>query len=472
MRRVYFFVFAFAALCAVAPAIIGLRYRVVAVGDVPTSVIGPVLAQDWPIVARVTAGPCCGQAPSSAIKMIHAHALLATNHNTEASCILLSATDRDLEAWSGWTDKLAQRYPGEPAALYLRADALARRERFAESIAEYSKALERSPGNALALNGRGQVYAARSHWDHAIGDLEDAAKANPRLADAFANRGWVFIARKSGASGAVDWFTRALGIAPDFAMARHGLGGAEIVLRRTEDGKKDFADPVTRHLCVAALAQDDIVGVAAYLHGMSRDELAASLRGDNPGMSTNKKFTENLNTFLNRPSNDPNKQSDFAHLRDTYHNLPSGTQQFYGSMMSRMMDKNPRFREEMQIGARNSDLSLRAMDALNHTNDGAIHNLNNAFGNTKVGLLGKLGGETIRIIGNGLLDQSLRESRSGLRELSNNIRQMNAPLTRPDPGGVKVNLDGAELDDGSWPFSPYYGLLYHVTEKPESEGIK
>ena len=78
---------------------------------------------------------------------------------------------RDDEALAGlnWAIELD---PGNAEAIARRARVYQDMERYAEALADFSRAIEL--GDAGAIAGRGQVYAEMERYDEALADLSRA----------------------------------------------------------------------------------------------------------------------------------------------------------------------------------------------------------------------------------------------------------------------------------------------------------
>jgi len=448
-----------AALCVAGTALV---HRPVAdVGGVPASVIGPLLAEDWSRVVRVTAAPCCGQAQSPVLRLIRAHALLAINRNTDATCILLHTNKQDRQAWLKWTSEMVRRYPNQPASHYLHADALARQMRYPEAIAEFSRAMTLAPHEALALNARGQAYAAVGDWSHAAVDFEDAARADPRLADAPASRAWLFIQKKAGARGAVTWFTRALEITPGFVMARHGLGCAEMALGRIRDGSRDFAAPA--RTCAARLAAENALEVVAFLRGMSREELAESLGRGAPGTTLERSFS-GTQSALDAWRQNPTQHNFNRVMNATNSASPAEQRAWVQHTLDPLLHAHPdlaaRAGPELREVARwNSGLGGmmgHLIGGLSMSAAAALASFRNPYTTGAAAALAGAG----HITEAGLTQWSHRNvALSGLMEHNSAVLH-HAPGITWTPGGAYLSHENARLDDGEWPFTADYGLLY------------
>lgn len=159
-------------------------------------------------------------------RFIMGHASLATNRNNASLMLFLSVKDEgDLKSWSEWTDSLLSKHPSNPIALYLSADAKARRGRLKEAKEGFTQALKIKEDLAIAFNARGVVQVLTNEWDNALMDFLQATEIAHDFADAYVNLGTYWIL-KEAPEGALEAFNKALAINPEFALAYNGRGCA------------------------------------------------------------------------------------------------------------------------------------------------------------------------------------------------------------------------------------------------------
>jgi len=190
-------------------------------------------------------------------RLLMGHASLATNRNNAAMMLFLSVKEeRDLQAWTGWTDSFARKHPQNPIALYLSADAKARTGKLEEAKEGFTQALEIKQAFALALNARGVIHVLTNDWDNAVNDFDQATKMAPELAEAHASFGTYWILRETP-DAALEAFTKALDINPEFALAYNGRGAAYFGKGEFEKAAQDFrmASQLSPVLVVAEINQ-------------------------------------------------------------------------------------------------------------------------------------------------------------------------------------------------------------------------
>ena len=98
--------------------------------------------------------------------------------------------------------------------------------RFAESVAEYQRALDRNPNHRDALNNLGVAFARQGRLKEAARQFEHLAAIEPDNADAHTNLGVVFLTEGARDLAARE-FRAALQLSPDHALAREGLRKVE-----------------------------------------------------------------------------------------------------------------------------------------------------------------------------------------------------------------------------------------------------
>ncbi len=251
---------------------------------VPPEVERALLAEDWnqvfSLLKEVTPAT-----PSPVLRLIKGHADLALNRNNESYCLFFNATSKtDINKWLEWATGFENKHENVAISHYLKGDALARLGNWSNAIDEFNKALSLNPLHTLSLNARGVVYAQQNNVLSASKDFSKATSvAQSPLADAHANIGSLWIQRKDGKKGALDSFTRAVNLSPEFALALHGKACIELV-------KKQFAEAET-HLksadkfgaCFGSSLFENEARYAAVATGMNAEVLLADI--ENPGMS-------------------------------------------------------------------------------------------------------------------------------------------------------------------------------------------
>lgn len=190
-----------------------------------TSVANAVLQGNWEKVMELLKKDDT-KAEEPVSRLLMAHASLATNRNNPSMALFLSVREaKDLKAWSDWTEALVRRYPQNPVALYLSADATARQGKWKEAAEGFTQAIKKRERFAMAYNARGVVRLLTNEWDEGLSDFLKAIEHDPQLADGYANLGAYWVMRESP-EGAIEAFNQALAINAEFALAYNGRGCA------------------------------------------------------------------------------------------------------------------------------------------------------------------------------------------------------------------------------------------------------
>ncbi len=130
--------------------------------------------------------------------------------------------------------------------------AYAHRDRYAESIADYSSAISLNSQGAVMYNNRGYAYACTGQTTKAIADFTRAIKHDPRLAAAYNNRGIAHCIQGNHAKALTD-LTRATELDPHLAIAHNNRGLAYAVRGQAAEALEDVthAIEIAPHLAVA-----------------------------------------------------------------------------------------------------------------------------------------------------------------------------------------------------------------------------
>lgn len=236
-----------------------------------------LLAGHWSAVARqVEALP---QPVPPALRALLAHAELATNRANEAICAFAALSDPDfLESWQRWADELAQRHPRAAVAHYLRGDAAARREDWAQARSAFDKALELDPRLALALNARALTRAALGQWLEARSDLTKAAALDPEFIDTTVNLGVLTVLERQEPEVARQRFDATLKHRADHVVAMVGMGAVAAQQGQWRTADDEFARASKAAPCIPLGGLSRLLAQQAELDQMQR--LAEALKQD------------------------------------------------------------------------------------------------------------------------------------------------------------------------------------------------
>ncbi len=112
-------------------------------------------------------------------------------------------------------------------------------DKYAEAVADYSRALELDATFVMAYNNRGATYERLRKYDEALVDYSSAIQQAPAMAPAYYNRGNVF-SKKKRSIEAIEDFTRALQIDPALMRAYINRGSELYMIDRYHEALEDF----------------------------------------------------------------------------------------------------------------------------------------------------------------------------------------------------------------------------------------
>jgi tetratricopeptide (TPR) repeat protein len=371
-------------------------------------------------------------------KMILGHACLALNHNNQAFCLFLSLTEEDLTRWQQWSTDFAAKNPGAAVAHYFRGDALARLERWGSAVAEFKTALTLDTAHWLSLNARGACHAAKEQWSLAIVDFDAAIRAASGFADAYASRGTLNLKARSGAEGALKWFNRALEIAPDFALAFHGRGSAELLQGHWEAAQLAFAKSIEEAPCGEGIVAEHARKLAEYMSGNPADQ-SDGFASENGGTTLDRRFSA--------MTNDPS-QWNVNRFVSGLRGQPLEVQNHYIGRLQELASQNPQ-----RVGAINQGLTtVRNWDR--PTGPGSFFS---RLIPTSLEVATPRGGGSIAGVD---LHGHQLDVTSGNFDVAGRL-QSGLGMSSYG-GGVAVDFSAANLDLGDWPIVSQFGLLYQV----------
>lgn len=194
----------------------------------PPEVEKAVLAEDWDKVAELI-GKVTPET-SAVLRLMKAHACLATNRNNESVGLFSVVTFGDLEELTKWCKNIAAVNKNQPLINYFLGDIHARHMDYEKAIELFTKEIEQDENSFLALNARGAVYIILEEYDKAIKDLIGAKAIKPDFSDVYNNLAMINIRQRKGLiDNSKNSFLAVLKVNPDFALAYHGLGCLELL---------------------------------------------------------------------------------------------------------------------------------------------------------------------------------------------------------------------------------------------------
>jgi tetratricopeptide (TPR) repeat protein len=115
--------------------------------------------------------------------------------------------------------------PDDEAALRYRAHTYYYLKDYDRSITDISRLIELRPGNAEYYLARSAAYSGKEEYDKVIADCGQALRINPNLAEAYNNRGAAWFGKGEYDSAIAD-YNQALQINPNDAVAYNNRGNA------------------------------------------------------------------------------------------------------------------------------------------------------------------------------------------------------------------------------------------------------
>ncbi|GEM_PF-1101227 len=436
--------------------------------DKPTE--AALLAEDWPKVAELLAS-VTPETPSPVERLIKGHACLALNRNNESLCLFLSVLDGDslialenIHQWQGWTNIFAERNPNNAIVYYFQGDALARLEQWNHAVKTFTKALEFKANHPLALNARGVVYCALRQFDNAMSDFLNAVTSNSRFADSHNNLGALAVQQKEGAQGALDDFNIALKISPDFVLALYGHGCVKLIIGQWQEGKNDLQNSISKNNCSRQRLLTKLEGTYQALTEKELETKLTAASGENPGFALEsqlKKIGAGDWGFMGSTTKD---------LMKKYADDPTTLNSIVGSMQ-KAAKIDPKFSSYIPkyLDQARNDLAAK----------GTIKDLTQQFKSTSSidglgvgtkGLVkGHIGSEITetKTFSFDILQKQNQQKYNNLTDVRNNL--LNDPAQ-----GFKTDLSEGSWDEGNWPFTAEYGLLYEFDSdsvSPNSEPL-
>lgn len=185
------------------------------------NLVKAVLEKDWHQVILECESQSKTQS-SPVLSALWGHACLATNQNNKSYCFFLFLDqDKARQAWLEWSCELVEKYPDSCVSYYLKGDAFARLKEWDNALGELEKSLEINPKFSLAANAKGVVLLAMGKSGEAKKEMERTCREFPDLADSHSTLGTYWLYNR-GIIAAKEYFSHALTISPDFALALNG----------------------------------------------------------------------------------------------------------------------------------------------------------------------------------------------------------------------------------------------------------
>jgi tetratricopeptide (TPR) repeat protein len=132
------------------------------------------------------------------------------------------------------------KWPGYQAAIHCNIGlALARQDRSADALAEFSEAARLNPDLAEAYAGQGDTLARQGRLPEAVDAFSAALRVNPHLARALTGMGSALLAQNRS-SDAIPYFAKAIDLEPSVAATHNAYGSALAMNGRSEAAMAEF----------------------------------------------------------------------------------------------------------------------------------------------------------------------------------------------------------------------------------------
>jgi len=229
---------------------------------------------------------------SPVARIIKGHACLALNHNNESINYFFSiSSEYQIKQWLEWSGKLCKNNPNSPITYYLKGDALARNVNMDIAIECFNKSIEINDEYFLAYNARGVVYAIKGKVKLARIDFSKAIRlSNSNFADAFSNVGFLLIQQNIAIDGALRNFSKAINISNDFALAHHGKGCIELLLKNEKATQTLLKASNEATVCIKLKEIMDINQMRYAVHVIRTDPEFAMSETNSAGTTFNKSY--------------------------------------------------------------------------------------------------------------------------------------------------------------------------------------
>jgi tetratricopeptide (TPR) repeat protein len=459
-----------------------------------------ILAEKWEKVVRLLSDVNEPNLPAS-LRLIKGHACLATNRNNESLCLFLnSSSQADLLEWKEWTNSFTVKHLTSPIAYYFKGDSNARLRQWDQATANLNTACVIEPNHALVLNARAVFFAHRGMMERARADIEKTLKITQgRLADAWANLGYYWIQRQEGAEGAIRAFGKAIELSPNFALAFHGRGCANLVLGKQE-AKYDLAKATEYGSCATDVMAANYTQYALFYSiragGGDPRQLLAEIQS--PGTTLERRYGYNdlgksATNWFNAGDIAKNTLGDMKWLPFNQH-IGNALDNFCSNRgAERLYTMNERYGpgSVQSWGKNNMDITPKAygtftkIDPTNKTADAigsGLISIGTSIGVNSAYRPGGIGDNLLQAgVGGGLfasgvgIKSSANKWNSAIPQLKDALQPILSfnSVNLTAPGGVRIDFRQVRWDDGDWPFVALYALAYRSdVNTPGEVGIE
>jgi len=253
-----------------------------------------LLAEDWSVVLSLLDKVDATSSSPPELRLIKAHASMATNANNEALCLFLSLRGNEqAEACYNWAKTFQAAHQDNPIACYLAGDALARLDRADEAIEMFQAGLKQAPKHPFCEHACGVVYAMREDWDSAKDYLKGAQESQPGRAEFVLSYANYLCGKHAKPELALKSYEDSLALSPDYVIALNGVGNMQRILKEWDKAN----NALTRAADLATGCLEPVVNLIATnllllgdARGKEMQMLLAEVTGVDPGTDIGEAF--------------------------------------------------------------------------------------------------------------------------------------------------------------------------------------
>jgi hypothetical protein len=355
-----------------------------------------------------------------------------------------------MREWERWSSAFSAKNSSSVVGGLLHGDALARQGKWDEALGVLNKPLGNDPQHVLCLNLIGVVHAMRGDVGQAAANFDDAVlkmKDRKPIADVYANIGALKILKKDGAKSAIAAFTEAMKISPGFALALHGRGCLQLIFNKIKEAEEDLRQAEANAPCAGGLFSENLLSIAAYLGGQTKDELYAMLT--NPGTTFDASVTQ-ISAAWEAYKKNPN-QWNYNRFAEQFGRLGATEQKgFFNNTVKADLSKNSSLRSSYETNLNSYHSWNVKGHAIFWTN---MVQRTLTFIASFTGIpIAKAGAATVAV-----------EMESPKRWTTHNADSAKQQVSfyensfKKSVGGVDSRL---RFDDGQWPFNGNFGFVY------------
>ena len=415
--------------------------------------------------------------PNTAVlKMLKGHACLAINENDVSFCYILNVMKDSvgLQNWIAYTMDLAGKNDKSAISYYFLGDAQARFQKFEDANKSFSLAIEQDGNNYLSYNARGVVNMMATKHYEAKADFQKAIEIKKDFADAQNNLGNRTLAIMEGAKRGLEYFDLALIKNPDFSLANMGKGCLNIILNQPDS--MSFQSAAKQALCINPFFIRNFDSLILTTTG--NNELLLSNLINNPGTSfkvsytTREDYNVAVNTFAIAAKNGNATKEQLNKVVTAYSGLSSQDKPDASRFFKERSTQVPEMASATNNYAPDLDKWYKVDSEFYRKAVSQAVGSGTVYGGATVGALikktpqsamhGAVLGKTVDGFYQNGPNKDWQDSNSSKAKANDDLWSQTPKATKNNVGGVSQSFQGSLIEDGKWPFTPCYGLLYNL----------